>query len=253
MTCQNCQSEFEDNFCPNCGQRKTANNRLVLKDMIQRFADDQFDFDRGFTYTLWQLATRPGKLARNYLAGKRKRYTAPTRFLIIAVAFQALIDFLSEDRRLIREFEPFFMDMFSDSIQGSVRYWSYIFGTEYALSASVIMIAFFPIAFNLFFRKQGYNYTELLVASFYFFSIAVIYSIFVGFFLRHVFMLYEGELITTIMVAVLCWSFMQFFHEVKLLPRFLKIIGSLLFIVFLRLYLFPFIFALLFPYSSNVL
>ena len=254
MTCKNCGREFNDNFCPNCGQRKMGNEKLSLFALIGKFIDDEFDLHGGFFYTLWQLSYKPGHVARNFVRGMRKRYTAPTRFLIITLAFQALIDFLSPERKLIREYDFYFIPFVPERLHDDMQYYNYILGTEYALSVNIIQLALFPVVFNIFFRKRGYNYTELLVVSFYFISIAIIFNMLLSFVARHVFNLYlSGDLITLFMIAVLSWTFIDFFREKRPVVSLIKVLISLVVIVLIRVYIVPLLFSLFFPVSTNLI
>ncbi len=252
MTCKNCGHEFQENFCPNCGQRKMGNSRLKLFALIGKFIDDEFDLHQGFFYTLWQLSYKPGITARNYIQGMRKRYTAPTRFLIITVAFQALIDYLSAPRRLIREYYAYYPSVIPERLYDDIQYYNYLLGTEYALSVNVAQLFLFPVAFSIFFRKLKYNYTELLVVSFYFISIALIFNSIFSFIMRHVFALYlSGDFITLFMVAVLSWAYISFFEGDRPFLRIIKVLASLAFIVLFRVYIVPFLLSLLFPVSTE--
>ena len=252
MECRNCGNDFDDNFCPNCGQRKMGNSRLNLFALIGKFIDDEFDLHRGFFYTLWQLSYKPGTVARNYVQGMRKRYTAPTRFLIITLAFQALIDYLSAARKLIQEYYAIYPSFIPERLYDDMQYYNYLLGTEYALSVNVIQLLLFPVAFNIFFRKLKYNYTELLVVSFYFISIALIYNILFSFIMRHVFNLYlSGDFITVFMMVVLGWAFVSFFEDNRPFLRLIKVLASLVIIVLFRVYIAPFVLGLFFPVSTE--
>jgi len=252
MTCKNCGREFQEIFCPNCGQRKTSNSRLELFALIKKFVDDEFDLHRGFFYTLWQLSYKPGTVARSYVQGMRKRYTAPTRFLIITLAFQALIDYLSAARELIREYYAYYPSLIPERFYDDMQYYNYLLGTEYALSVNVAQLFLFPIAFRIFFRKFKYNYTELLVVSFYFISIALIYNIIFSFIMRHVFGLYlSGDFITLFMVAILSWAYVSFFEDDKPFLRVIKVLASLAIIILFRIYIVPFVLSYFFPVSTE--
>ena len=253
MNCKNCGREFHENFCPNCGQRKMGNSKLNLFALIGKFIDDEFDLHRGFFHTLWQLSYKPGTVARNYVQGMRKRYTAPTRFLIITLAFQALVDYLSSTRRLIREYDFYYIPFVPEGLYDDMQYYNFLLGTEYALSVNVIQLALFPVVFNIFFRKHNYNYTEILVVSFYFISIALIFNILVSFFLRHVFGLYlTGEYITIFMMAVLSWAFIRFFKDDKPFLRLVKVVVSLTLIVLIRVYIVPLLLSIFFPVRNDL-
>ncbi|MGI9547785.1 MAG: DUF3667 domain-containing protein [Flavobacteriaceae bacterium] len=248
MKCKNCDSDFQGAFCNNCGQRKTANDRLAFRNLIENFLNDQFNIQKGFLYTLKYLAKKPGEVGKMYVEGKRKRFTSPSKFLIIAAALQALIDFLSEKDRLIREYHYNYYPNISEEFSSSIEYWNLNLGTEYALSSTILFIVFIPLVLNTFFRRADYNYTELMVVSFYFNGIALIINTLIVFIFRHIFAVYLPiEVWTLIYMAVLIWAFMSFYKHIALIPRFFKILASLGIIVLIRVYLLPVLFAIIFP------
>ncbi|WP_071840008.1 DUF3667 domain-containing protein [Sediminibacterium salmoneum] len=72
--CLNCESQTIGKYCHNCGQ-KTDTKRL---DFIHFISHDLihgvFHFDKGLPLTVKELIVRPGKVARNYIQGKRISY-----------------------------------------------------------------------------------------------------------------------------------------------------------------------------------
>lgn len=91
-TCKNCGYALrqEDRFCSQCGQStriKRLKIRQVRKDVIKKFLHT----DAGIFYLTRALATRPGDVAREYFAGKRKTYYDPLKYLTLTVGISALI------------------------------------------------------------------------------------------------------------------------------------------------------------------
>ncbi len=248
MKCKNCGYEFESNFCPECGQRRIANNRLMFRSTVDKFVEHEFGLHSGFFFTLKELISNPGIVGKNFIQGKRKRYTAPTRFLIIAVALQALVDYFSETNKLRREFDYDYLPLVPEYLHEGMDYYNYLLGTEFALTASILQIVLFPVVFNIFFRNHQYNYTELLVVSFYYLASAVIVNFIISFFLRSILRIdIPGELVTFIITSTLIWSFLSFFEPEVFWRRFIKVILALFFLVFIFVYLAPLAMALLFP------
>ncbi len=81
--CQNCGTMVEGRFCPNCGQLAASFHRPIV-DLIGETISDTFTFDGRLARTLPVLLFRPGRLTRNYTAGKRARYVPPFRLFLIA-------------------------------------------------------------------------------------------------------------------------------------------------------------------------
>lgn len=87
MNCENCSEPLKSNFCPACGQ-KNVNLSRPLSELLGEVFVDTFDFDGRAARTLKLLLFRPGHLTRQYLQGKRKRFTPPFRlYLVISVVF----------------------------------------------------------------------------------------------------------------------------------------------------------------------
>ena len=81
--CQNCGTMVHGRFCPNCGQLAASFHRPIV-DLIGETISDTFTFDGRLARTLPVLLFRPGRLTRNYTAGKRARYVPPFRLFLIA-------------------------------------------------------------------------------------------------------------------------------------------------------------------------
>jgi hypothetical protein len=77
------------NYCPNCGQ-KVPTPRLTLREMGMEFVRALAHVDRSALSLIWQLLIRPGVVARNYVAGERKRYFGLTRLFYASLSFGPL-------------------------------------------------------------------------------------------------------------------------------------------------------------------
>jgi len=91
--CLNCGKKFLENekFCPECGQKNKGSN-LKLNDFIREVFAGFFSWDAKFWRTLLPLIIQPGKISKEYVEGKRVRFTNPFRFFfIISVIFFFLV------------------------------------------------------------------------------------------------------------------------------------------------------------------
>ena len=94
--CMNCGYSLGrfDRFCPRCGQRNSK-KKLNLADLIREFLSSMFAYDSRVQQSFKAIITSPGKIAREYVAGKRVKYVNPFRFFIfIAVVFFLLVSWL---------------------------------------------------------------------------------------------------------------------------------------------------------------
>ena len=104
-TCLNCNTTLTGQYCGECGQR--ARSRLIsIWELLQEAFGDLFELDSRVWRTLVPLMTRPGKLTRDYLQGRRARFMPPFRtYLVLSIVF-FLIAFFDPRDELGILFEP---------------------------------------------------------------------------------------------------------------------------------------------------
>lgn len=81
--CQNCGAPLSGPYCSACGQRDIDYTRSfghILEDALEGF----LHFDGKFALSARYIFTRPGFLTREFIAGRRVRYTHPVRFYVFA-------------------------------------------------------------------------------------------------------------------------------------------------------------------------
>jgi len=92
-TCLNCGTVLQGPFCHYCGQ-PDKNFLRFFPVLLRELMEDFLDFDSRFMRTMKPLLFIPGKLTRDYLDGRRFRYTPPLRlylFTSIACFFLATL------------------------------------------------------------------------------------------------------------------------------------------------------------------
>lgn len=80
-TCLNCGHTVEERFCPHCGQENIQPKQPFYY-LFSHFIEDFTHYDGQFWKTIKYLLFRPGKLTKEYLAGKRQSYVAPVKLYI---------------------------------------------------------------------------------------------------------------------------------------------------------------------------
>ena len=90
MRCLNCDTEFEGNFCPECGQ-SAKTGRFTMKFILQNLTTAILGRDGGVWFTLKNLFSRPGAMIVDILSGKRKKYFSPFPMLFFALTLYILI------------------------------------------------------------------------------------------------------------------------------------------------------------------
>jgi len=80
-TCQNCFHVVEKKYCTNCGQENTE-TRKTFGHLFTHFVEDFTHYDTAFWKTIKYLLFQPGRLTREFLSGKRKRFVPPVKLYI---------------------------------------------------------------------------------------------------------------------------------------------------------------------------
>ena len=117
VECRNCGFPLngEENFCPNCGQKNDF-RRINLGEMISQFFSGFFAFDNLFFRTLKPLLFKPGRVSKEYIEGKRKRYMNPFQlFLHTSIVFFIVLGLLNTIEKY-KELNAPFEKEFSDDV-----------------------------------------------------------------------------------------------------------------------------------------
>ncbi|MGB1205995.1 MAG: DUF3667 domain-containing protein [Chitinophagales bacterium] len=92
--CLNCETEFEGNFCSNCGEKVITDKDFSLFQLLGKMFNNLLNFDSKTLRTLYFFALRPGHLTVSYIKGIRKPYISPFQIFVLTNIFFFL--FLSE-------------------------------------------------------------------------------------------------------------------------------------------------------------
>jgi hypothetical protein len=102
--CLNCGHplELSDRYCPNCSQANSVKH-LTIKDFLDELFEDMVRFDTRLVRTLTTMLWRPGRVSKDFIAGKRKTYANPFRFLLtLAFIYFLLLSVTGDFDRLDR-------------------------------------------------------------------------------------------------------------------------------------------------------
>ena len=83
--CLNCGTEVPERYCTHCGQENAVPHES-FGHLVKHFVGDVLHYDSQFLTTLKYLLFRPGRLTKEYIAGKRVSYVNPIK-LYIFVSF----------------------------------------------------------------------------------------------------------------------------------------------------------------------
>ena len=188
--CQNCGAEGDQNYCPGCGQALQA-KRISMHTLLNEVAHTFWHFEKGFLYTLKELAINPGTTQRKYLSGIRLRYQKPFPLFAISVTFCALALFFIY-RNAANQSDQFF-------------YKHYFFMVQAA------MLPFFALITYILFKSRDLYYAEALVMNVYllgFTSVCIIPINALSFFLPN---LVISLLEVILLVTYNIWTNVNFF------------------------------------------
>lgn len=170
--CKNCEKTFEGKFCPNCSQ-KAATHRFTVKHFVHEFFHAFTHADKGILFLIKEMFRKPGKVASEFVTGKRKKYFNPFSFLLIAMALNVFLTqktdfygvFLDKTTQLVMQLEQ------KTAQPGKQSAVSELEKTRQATpkileNTKLLSLMCLPLAalFTwLFFKKSGFNYAENLV------------------------------------------------------------------------------------------
>lgn len=162
--CLSCGTEFEGNFCPNCGQSKKV-GRLSTKRVLTELIPDIYSLDNRFLRTCFDLFRRPGKMILDYLQGNRVRYYKPISLLfLLASAYIIVQHFCGIDTE-----HPFTLDqLYTIEINVSKiewctvgSYWDRLFRIIYELYWNEAWNTLISITLLIYPLKLAFRKTEM--------------------------------------------------------------------------------------------
>ena len=83
QACLNCEAPLSGAYCAACGQRALS-SQVSLGEILREVLSETFELDGRVPRTLSPFVFRPGYLTREYIAGRRARYSSPFRLFLAA-------------------------------------------------------------------------------------------------------------------------------------------------------------------------
>lgn len=165
--CLNCGTPLDGNYCKHCGQ-EASTGKIRFSQIIVDYLSASFSLDGQFLKTLVLLASNPGKLFREYLAGKRKTYYNPIALYLLLTFFYFLLKAIfAEGTQFSFEKTPSNNLIPLIDNQSLERTLSFIAThLDYILILFVLMLA---LMLKLFFFKH-YSLSEYIAVSFFIIS-----------------------------------------------------------------------------------
>ena len=95
-TCPNCGAERTGRYCRDCGQR-FPDDRLALRTLLRELPARYLNLEQGFLATLIGVLRHPGKVARRYVLGERRKVSNPLTLMLLGASLQLLVLALFQD------------------------------------------------------------------------------------------------------------------------------------------------------------
>ncbi|MES2892003.1 MAG: DUF3667 domain-containing protein [Bacteroidota bacterium] len=154
--CKNCSNDFVGNFCNNCGQKDA--HRITLSHVVHDVIHVFLHADKGIFPFMGNLLIAPGKLAFDYINGKRRMFN-PFQYYILSVG---LILFLMSKSSFYDELDTI-TNGSAQKIPGIMGKAMTDFNVFLRKNGNIITFLSMPlIALSswLFFKKRKENYAE---------------------------------------------------------------------------------------------
>ncbi len=150
MNCLNCNTDFEGQFCPNCGQRAGV-SRIDFKTFTDSVISSLTDTNKGFLFNLKNLTLKPSDTVNGWLDGKRKQALNPISYIIIAVSVYLIVSsFFGVDFKSSKSLD--------ENPDGSL--FNYSFKTGYFVAKYIkylfpLIAIYFAFFTKLFFKRRN--------------------------------------------------------------------------------------------------
>jgi hypothetical protein len=175
--CLNCGTHLlaGQHFCAQCGQ-KADTHRISLHEITHDAIHYFTHADKGIFHLIKALAKRPGKVAQEYIAGKRKTYFKPLNFFLIVagiVVFMTSSFYREYPRPSNRSSQASAVPMSAEQVKkyramGVRAGKANKFTGKYSNVINMLAVPLLTGLFWLFYRRGRYSYLEHLVANMYF-------------------------------------------------------------------------------------
>jgi len=169
LHCETLVLQATQRYCPQCGD-PTPPHRIDWRFLGHELEHSVLHMDRGLLFTLRELVLRPGRLLRDYLAGRRHGHARPLLLISISAAAVVLaahgVEALHEGigRALVAGQQQAAAGSRFARANAMVSAW---FEQHYAL-ATLLLLPLETACFRLVFgRRAGLNYPEWLVVMAY--------------------------------------------------------------------------------------
>lgn len=156
--CRNCNAALLSPYCANCGQKKLV--RLGLRDLAHETWLQWRLFEFAPLKAALGLMTAPGRVAREYVLGRRAAHINPLKLMLLAVALLLVV--------LARA------NYLQSSQFGEVNRVMAVVAAYGKWNFSLGIVAILAASMTVFWRRLGYNVVEHLVLAAYTHTVIIV-------------------------------------------------------------------------------
>lgn len=84
VPCRNCGAPMADEYCPGCGQRRFRVQDRRMGHLLGEAFGALTDFDSRIWRSVRAALVQPGRIARDWIEGRRARWVSPVRLFLLA-------------------------------------------------------------------------------------------------------------------------------------------------------------------------
>lgn len=198
--CKHCNLEGDGSYCFNCGEIYKT-DRVTIHSLLHEVVHTFTHADKGFFYTLKNLAVHPGTMQKNYLQGERKTNQKPFPLFFICASVAAIV--------------LHFVNAVPHDHHNHFEIVRESFYKNYFVIFQSLLLPLYAFCTWLLFNSKAFNYAEALVLFMYALGFGLLVIIPINFALY----LFKSDNEKTIEVIVLgiymVWTNLNFFNDRK--------------------------------------
>jgi len=236
-TCLNCGAPVEDAFCPKCGQ-DNRERRLTARRIFHQTIHELLDLEQPMLRTLVNLSWRPGWVALEFVRGRRRAFTNPLKYCLIAATIVTIamnlsdVDIVEMQQAAMPETDDPEQQQGYEAVAQISRWFVEYIGAIIALTLPVL-----AIAMRLLFWRSPHNIVEHYTMALYAYGQVFLFQA-----MMIPFGLYEHPIVSIVYNALpVIWftlAAMQFCHGRWWYILLMSIVGHIAYFAFLSAGLF---------------
>jgi hypothetical protein len=178
LTCKNCNSEFEGNYCNHCGQKNYTEKDKSIKHIFGDAFQFLTNFEGSFFTTLKAVLLQPSVLTIDYCNGKRKKYFKPISFFFLVVVVYLLFPIFKGLNMEMSDYEyiPFLRQIVSEQITEksnelniTIEEIAQKFDSKSKVTSKICLFLFIPLSVILihllYFTKKKLLFDTIILAT----------------------------------------------------------------------------------------